>query len=55
MVDGSVMQAMMRRFGAAERTHKWIDGADSARECAKLNAAFVHDLCTPRRVDITTG
>jgi integrase len=34
---------------------KWIDGADNARECAKLNAAFVHDLCTPRRADITTG
>jgi integrase len=27
---------------------KWIDGADNQRERAKLDAAFVHDLCTAR-------
>jgi len=34
---------------------KWIDGADNARERAKLDAAFVHDLCTPQRYDVTNG
>ena len=34
---------------------KWIDGADNQRERAKLDAAFVHDLCTARRDDSTTA
>ncbi len=34
---------------------KWIDGADNQRERAKLDAAFVHDLCTPRRSDVTNN
>jgi hypothetical protein len=28
---------------------KWIDGSDNQRERAKLDAAFVHDLCTALR------
>ena len=34
---------------------KWIDGADKSREREKLDAAFVHDLCTTRRDDSTNA
>lgn len=34
---------------------KWIDGSDNQRERAKLDAAFVDDLCTARRDDSTTA
>jgi hypothetical protein len=34
---------------------KWIDGSDNHRERAKLDPAFVHDLCTARRDDPTTA
>jgi len=34
---------------------KWIDGADNVRERAKLDTAFVHDLCTAGGMTFTSG